>query len=65
MNKYITRESVQKILHVMNQFPDHDAFQVYVDNSSGIGSTVTLTIDIIHNNVAGKFTVEVEGPDNW
>lgn len=49
----------------MNQLPDHDAFLLNIDNSSGIGTTVTLAVDIVHNNIPGKFVVEVEGTENW
>jgi hypothetical protein len=59
------RSTAEKILFVMNQLPDHDAFLLDIDNSSGIGSTITLAVDIVHNNVPGKFVVEVEGSDNW
>jgi hypothetical protein len=65
MNTYIHRETVQKILDVMDKFPDHDVFKLDVDNSSGIGSTITLTVDVLYNSCAGKFTVEVEGSENW
>ena len=59
------RSTAEKILFVMNQLPDHDAFLLDIDNSSGIGSTITLAVDIVHNNVPGKFVVEVEGCENW
>lgn len=62
---YLMRSTAEKILFVMNQLPDHDAFLLNIDNSSGIGATVTLTVDIVHNNIPGKFVVEVEGTDNW
>lgn len=62
---YLMRSTAEKILEVMNQLPDHDAFLLEIDNSSGIGSIVTLAVDIVHNNIPGKFVVEVEGPDNW
>lgn len=65
MKSYITREDVKAVLNAMNQLPDHDVFLLEIDNSSGIGSTITLTIDIIHNNLPGKFTTEVAGVDNW
>jgi hypothetical protein len=59
------RSTAEKILFVMNQLPDHDAFLLNIDNSSGIGSTVTLAVDIVHNNIPGKFVIEVEGSENW
>lgn len=62
---YILRSDVEKILQIMNQFPDHDAFLLDIDTSSGIGSAITLSVDIIHNNVPGKFTVNVTGPESW
>jgi hypothetical protein len=65
MKNYITRQDALEILAVMNQLPDHDAFLLEIDNSSGIGSTITLTTDIIHNNVAGKFTVDIGSVDRW
>jgi hypothetical protein len=62
---YILRRDAEKILYVMNHFPDHDAFFLNIDSSSGIGATITLTIDILHRDIPGKFVVEVAGPENW
>jgi hypothetical protein len=65
MKTYITRTLAKKVVNVMKEFPDHEVFLLEVDNSSGIGSTVTLTVDIIYNNIGGKFTTVVEDTDNW
>lgn len=62
---YLLRQTAEKILFVMNQLPDHDAFELKIDQSSGIGTTVTLAVDIVHKNIPGKFVIEVEGPENW
>ena len=62
---YLMRSTAEKILYVMNQLPDHDAFLLNIDNSSGIGATVTLAVDIVYKNIPGKFVVEVEGSENW
>jgi hypothetical protein len=62
---YLFRETAEKILYVMNHLPDHDAFYMEVDNSSAIGSKVTLEVDIIHNELPGRFRVEVQGTENW
>jgi len=62
---YILRSDAKKLLEVMNHFPDHDAFLLNIDSSSGIGTTITLTIDIIYNSIPGKFTVELAGPESW
>lgn len=62
---YLLRQTAEKVLYVMNQFPDHDAFELKIDSSSGIGASITLAVDLVHNNIPGKFVMEVEGPENW
>lgn len=65
MKAYISRQDAEAVLAAMKHLSEHDVFVLEVDNSSGIGSTITLTVDIIHNNLAGKFTTEVCGVENW
>ena len=62
---YLLRQTAEKILYIMNQLPDHDAFELKIDNKSGIGATITLAVDIVHLNIPGKFVIEVEGPESW
>jgi hypothetical protein len=65
MKTYLTRKLAKKVVDAMAEFPDHDVFLLEVDNSSGIGINVSLTIDIMHNNIGGKFTTIIEDTDNW
>lgn len=65
MKNYILREQAEKLLSIMDSFPDHDAFLLDIDSSSGIGTSINLTVDIIYNGVAGKFTMPVTGPESW
>jgi hypothetical protein len=65
MKNYILREQAEKILFIMNHFPSHDAFLLDIDASSGIGATITLSIDILHKDIPGKFVVQVAGPETW
>ena len=65
MKSYITRKDAESILDAMNKLSDHDVFLLEVDSSSGIGSTITLTVDINYNNLAGKFITEIGSVDNW
>ena len=62
---YILKTDVERMLEVMNKFPEHDAFLLDIDTSSGIGTSITLTVDVIHNTVQGKFTVEIAGVESW
>ena len=65
MKNYILREQAEKLLAIMDNFPDHDAFLLDIDSSSGIGTNINLTVDIIYNGVAGKFIMPVTGPESW
>jgi hypothetical protein len=62
---YITKKDAEKILDVMNKFPEDTVYRLKMDNSSGIGSTMTLTVETTVEGLAGKFTVEISGVENW
>jgi hypothetical protein len=62
---YITKKDAEKILDVMNKFPEDTVYRLVTDNSSGIGSTMTLTVETTVEGLAGKFTVEISGVENW
>jgi hypothetical protein len=62
---YITKKDAKKILDVMNKFPEDTVYCLEMDNSSGIGSIMTLTVETTVEGLAGKFTVEISGVENW
>jgi len=62
---YILIEEVEKILEVMKKFPDADSFFLESDSTSGIGSTVTLTVRTQVNGLDGTFKTEISGVENW
>ncbi len=61
---YLLRETAEKILYIMNHLPDHDAFYMEI-KQTGIGNSIVLEVDIIHNELPGKFRVEVQVTENW
>ena len=61
---YITIEDVEKVLEIMKRFPDATNYCLESE-SSGIGSTTTLTIATTVNKVSGEFTTEISGVENW
>lgn len=65
MKTHILRQEVEDILQTMREFADIDSFELAIDNSSGIGRTITLSTNIIYRGLAGKFVVEVAGSENW
>lgn len=64
MKTYILKQQVKDILDVMEKTMD-DAFELHIDNSSGIGSTISVSTNIIYNGLVGKFVVQVAGSENW
>jgi hypothetical protein len=62
---YLCREEVQKILEVMDKFPDSVSFELLQDNSSGIGSVTNLIVHTQVNGLDGEFKTEISGVENW
>lgn len=62
---YITKKDVEKILDVMNKFSKDTTYVLESDSSSGIGSTMTLTLKTIIEGMEGEFTVEIGGVEDW
>ena len=62
---YLNRKDIQKINSVLDQFPDLDRFELTEDNSSGIGSIVTMTFSREVNGIIGAFTIEIAGVEQW
>ena len=62
---YIKKEEVQKILSVMEEFPDARSYKLEADNASGIGSILTLTMDMDINDRKAMVKVEIAGVDMW
>ncbi len=62
---YITKKDVEKILAVMNEFDDARSYKLDADNSSGIGSILTLTMDMDINDRPAKVKVDIAGVEDW
>lgn len=62
---YITKQEVEKILAVMEEFPDARSYKLEADNSSGIGSILTLTMNMDINGRNANVKVEIAGVDVW
>jgi hypothetical protein len=62
---YITRAEVEKILAVMEEFPDATRYKLEADNSSGIGSILSLTMDMIINDRNAKVKIDIAGVETW
>ncbi len=62
---YITKQEVEKILTVMNEFDDARSYELKSDNSSGIGSILTLTMDMDINDRPAKVRVDISGVETW
>ena len=61
---YLCKEEVQKILKVMDQFPEATSFELTQDNMS-IGSVTSLIVYTKINGLDGQFKTEISGVENW
>lgn len=62
---YLCKEEVEKILEIMNRFPDAKNFMLEQDSSSGIGSVTSLTVFTEVSGYDGEFKIEISGVENW
>lgn len=62
---YLHRDDLKKIVEILDKFPDIEHFEVFSDNSSGIGAEVTLKIQTVVNNIEGSFEIVVSSVENW
>lgn len=62
---FLIRKDIEKILEVLDKFPDVEVFEVSQDTSSGIGSITTMTFSQEVNGVIGSFDVEISGVEDW
>ena len=62
---YLCKEEVEKILEIMNKFPNAKNFMLEQDSSSGIGSVTNLTVFTEVNGYNGEFKIEISGVENW
>jgi hypothetical protein len=62
---FLTRQDIEKIKDVLDQFPDLDVFEIEQDYSSGIGSVTTMTFAREINGLRGSFEIEVSGIESW
>ena len=62
---YIQRKDIEKILLVMDEFPDATSYKLEADNSSGIGSNLNLTMEMVLKDRPAIVTVEISGVESW
>lgn len=62
---YITKQEVEKILAVMEEFPDAKSYKLEADNSSGIGSILTVTMDMVIKDRPALVKIEIAGVEMW
>ena len=58
---YLTKRDVEKMLEVIERFPEAKTFKLEQEGGSGIGTITTMTIDTNINGYEGEFTVEMAG----
>ncbi len=62
---YITKQEIEKILAVMSEFPDARSYKLEADNSSGIGSILTLEMNMELKGRDAHVKVDISGVETW
>lgn len=62
---YLHRDDISKIMELFEKFPDVEVAEILQDNSSGIGSHTTMSIETEVNGVRGKLEMVVSSVENW
>lgn len=63
----LNRREVDKLHELFNQLNTGEwgSVVLHSENSSGIGSILTATFAITHNDIDGEFTVTISDESNW
>jgi hypothetical protein len=62
---YLHKHNIEKILSVLEKFPNVNSFELNETKHSGVGSILTITFDQVVNEVNAQITVEISGVENW
>jgi hypothetical protein len=65
MKQHFHREDIDKIVEVLNQFPNAGSFELEINGESGIGTTGAMIIPMVVDGTHGEFRVELWGSENW
>jgi hypothetical protein len=61
----LLRKDIEKILGILDKFPEVQGFELNQERSSGIGSITTMSFAHEHNGVKGCLEVEISGVEDW
>lgn len=64
-NMILHRKDIEKIQGILEKFPNVETFEIECENSSGIGSYVTMSFSHEVNGLRGSFEVEIAGVEDW
>lgn len=59
------RKDIEKIMGVLEKFPNVEAFELEQSGHTGIGSITTMTFAQEINGLRGSFDIEISGVEDW
>ncbi len=65
VNMFLHRKDIEKILSVLEKFPDVESFEIEQESGSGIGKYTHMTFSQEVNGMRGSFNVEISGVEDW
>jgi len=61
----LKRIDIERILSVLEKFPNVETFELEQDASNGIGTYTHMTFTQEINGLRGSFNIEVSGVEDW
>lgn len=61
----LNRNDLVTINDIFDKFPELYSLELTVDHSSGIGASVTVTLDTTINDYTGTFEIDITDTSTW
>lgn len=62
---YLHKRYLEKILEILQKFPDVETVKIEQDDFSGIGTITAIHFTTTINGITGEFKVEISGVEDW
>jgi hypothetical protein len=62
---FLNRKDIEKIVSVLEKFPDVETFELEQEGNNGIGTYTHMTFEQEVNGMRGKFNIEIASVEDW
>ena len=65
MKIHLQKKDVEKMLEIMNKFPQDTNYQIDYSTSAGTGYTIDICVNVSIKGHQGEFRIPVTDVDSW